>query len=182
MRSPYHAHCLSTPSMTVSWISDITIILLKFEAIVSLNIDKTLISNRFHAGSPRILDFYELVLDVLQKLLSSFKINRVYYYYFTKPIWRSMIRLAPNMSDCIKNCANTFTHVFDEIWVHHRRAQSEHETMADDNETHRYEFQPVNAFQIVRSLREREQLAYVSRQRERLEHEVFPRFLCNSSL
>lgn len=46
MRSRYHAHCLSTPSMTVSWISDITIILLKFEATVSLNIDKTLISRR----------------------------------------------------------------------------------------------------------------------------------------
>lgn len=75
-----------------------------------------------------------------------------------------------------------FTYIFNEIGVHHWRAQSEHKTMAYNNETHGYEFQSVYAFQIVRSLREREQLAYVSRQRERLEDEMFSRFFYNSSL
>lgn len=56
-----------------------------------------------------------------------------------------------------------YTHVFDEIGVHYWRAQREHETMAHDNETRGYEFQSVDAFQVVRSLREREQFAYVFR-------------------
>lgn len=51
--------------------------------------------------------------------------------------------------------------------------------MAHDDETHRYEFQSVNAFEVVRRLRKGKQLTYVSRQRKRLENEMFFRFFCD---